>query len=201
VKEGEHVEAILLAELGPNIAPGDHLTRKADAAMRSFYYMVFQARQFLILSAGLPMLRSVDIMKDLCLRYNKSGEGPHWDVDPLSNLQDLNADQQSDRILFIFSKMRDLVKRSDPSGMSSWLLRLTSELRGVTYNQNVENWLSDMALLKELHSSWPRYQMICPHDPMTEVDMVLDLGERQLLSDGVPTSQAAADKLLARMSN
>jgi hypothetical protein len=36
---------------------------------------------------------------------------------------------------------------------------------------------------------------------MTEVDMVLDLGERQLLSDGVPTSQAAADKLLARMSN
>jgi hypothetical protein len=36
VKEGEYVEATLLAELGPNIAPGDQLTRKADTAMRSF---------------------------------------------------------------------------------------------------------------------------------------------------------------------
>jgi hypothetical protein len=65
VKEGEHLES---TPLPTRRAWPQHSARRsvdsncADAAMRRFYYMVCHARQFLVLSAGLPMLRSVGIM-------------------------------------------------------------------------------------------------------------------------------------------
>jgi hypothetical protein len=65
VKEGEHLES---TPLPTRRAWPQHNARRsfdsncADAAMRSFYYMVCHARQFLVLSAGLPMLRSVGIV-------------------------------------------------------------------------------------------------------------------------------------------
>jgi hypothetical protein len=145
------------------------------------------------------MLRSISMMKDLCLRYNKSGEGTSWGVDLLSIIQDLQPSQQSDRVLFVFMKMREAVEHFDPSGISSWLLKLTHELQGATYNKNVENWLSDMALLEDLHSSWPRHQMICYQDPVADDAMLQDLGERQMYADGEPTTRAAFEELLARM--
>ena len=119
------------------------------------------------------MLRSISTMRDLCLRYNKSGEGLLWDTPPYSFVEDLRPDQQCDRILYVVVQIMAHVSVGTIGGISFLLMRLRHELQGVTYNKNVENWLPDMALLDELHCLWPWHQMICHYDPLAENALLL----------------------------
>jgi hypothetical protein len=61
---------------------------------------------------------------------------------------------QCDRIKSTVMKMGLALVEECPDGISWLLLKMTHELRGVTYNKDVENWLSGMALLDEIHTLW-----------------------------------------------
>lgn len=183
VEEGDRLETTL-AELGPNTIPGVQLTREADDAMRLFGNKISQAREFVVLSEALPMLRSISIMRNLCLRYNKSGKGLLWDKPPYEITRDLRPDHQCDRIMYVVIEiMANVGVGTIRGGLPFLLTRLTHELQGVTYNKNMENWLSDMALLDELHSLWPWHQMICHHDPLSDNALPLKLPNSRLYFD------------------
>jgi hypothetical protein len=68
-----------------------------------------------------------------------------------------------------------------PVGISRWVQRIEHELSGLVYSKDVENWLSGMALLNELHVSWQWRQMTDYHDPLDEKLVTLEINSRNML--------------------
>jgi hypothetical protein len=100
--------------------------------------------------------------------------------------QYLDPSKQSDRLLFAAYEMSCLVilvspREMVPVGISRWVQRIEHELSGLVYSKDVENWLSGMALLNELHVSWQWRQMTDYHDPLDEKLVTLEINSRNML--------------------
>jgi len=154
-----------LAKLESNTSSGAPLTKDADTAMRCYGNAIRDTLKFVVEFESFGLLRSVKVMRYHYLRADKnrktytSAESWAEDLDPI---------QQSDRIMYATSAMADVVGDGFPDGIRWWIGKLRHELRDVPYNKSVENWLSGMALLDELHTLWCWRQIAGHHEPLAE---------------------------------
>jgi hypothetical protein len=180
VAEAENLEA-KLAETKSHTMPGAQLSKEADAAMRCFGKLISQILKFVVESEVLHTIRTMDVMQDYCHRTEKDEKAARRENRP-SCLVGLNANRLSDRIVLCIQLMIG-VENADSKGLSLFMLIqwLQQELQGVSYNKNVENRLSTVALLDELRTSWQWRQIADHHDPVAEDALERDISTRGYL--------------------
>jgi len=125
------------------------LDRDADTAVKSFGRVISHMLKTLVQEEGTPMLETVAIMRSRWLQE----EGCEKYV-PLGH-------EQCDRINRTVMKTGFTLENEYPDGISWFLLEMRHEMRDITYNKDVENWLSGMALLDEIHTLWRWRQISC----------------------------------------
>jgi hypothetical protein len=179
VAESENLRA-KLAKFQPSTTPGARLSPEADTAMRCFGWTMVNALYSCARSV-LPMLRSINMMRDLFLRCERryglsDSENPSVSMWTIRDCLILgrNPDQIMDIGLDIgFAVQYDWIDRLLPL-----LATLEDKLQGVEYNKMVENWLSNMALLDEIYDSWRRHQTTYHQDTLSRDAIILDISAR-----------------------
>jgi hypothetical protein len=179
VAESENLRATL-AQFQPSTTPGARLSPEADTAMRWFGWTMVNTLYSCARSV-LPMLRSINMMRDLFLRcerrygFSDSGEPTvsMWTIRDC-----LILTRKPDQIMAVAMDIGFAVQYDWIDGLSHLLMKLKEKLQGVEYNKSVESWLSNMALLDEIHDSWRRHQMIGHHDMLGRDAIILDISAR-----------------------
>jgi hypothetical protein len=129
------------------------LDRDADTAVGSFGVVISDMLRALVQDEGFPMLETIAIMRSRCVQEEECKKmTPRGHNLGLCDCKEIR--HQCDRIKYTVRKMGLVLLGEYPDGISWLLLKMRHELRGVTYNKDVENWLSGMALLDEIHTLW-----------------------------------------------
>jgi hypothetical protein len=181
VVEGEHLKTVLARSVSDTISSAP-LTKDADTAMRCYGNTVRDLLRFVVEFESMTMLRSIETMRGYYLRFDKVMKTRT--VLPESAAQYLDPSQQSDRVVYATMAMADVVVDGFPDGLVWWMGKLRHELRDTPYNKSVENWLSGMALLDELHTLWCWRQIAGHHEPLAEDALTLGI----LARDGLPSN-------------
>jgi hypothetical protein len=149
------------------------LDRDADTAVRNFGVMISGMLRTLVQKEGIPMLETVAIMRSRWLQEEECKKSI-----PLGHSLGLcdcaESHHQCDRIKETVVKMGNALAHECPDGISWLLLKMRHEMRGVTYNKDVENWLSGMALLDEIHTLWRWRQTHCHHGSEAAVTPIVE---------------------------
>jgi hypothetical protein len=129
------------------------LDRDADTAVGSFGVVISDMLRALVQEEGIPMLETIKIMRSRWVQEEECKKMmPHGHSLGLCGCAQVH--DQCDRIKDTVRKMGLVLAGQCPDGISWLLLKMRHELRDVTYNKDVENWLSGMALLDEIHTLW-----------------------------------------------
>jgi hypothetical protein len=149
------------------------LDRDADTAVSNFGVMISGMLRTLVQEEGTPMLETIAIMRSRWLQEEECRK-----LMPDAHIRELcdcvDSHNQCDRIKRIVKSMESSLVHESPDGISWLLLKMRHEMRGVTYNKDVENWLSGMALLDEIHTLWRWRQTHCHHGSETAVTPILE---------------------------
>lgn len=127
----------------------------ADTAVNNFGKIISDMLRTMVQEEGEPMLETVATMRSRWVQEEqcKKSKSRPCDCAKIRN--------QCDRIKKTVLQMEFVLVNEHPDGISWLLLRMKHEMRGVTYNKDVENWLSGMALLHEIHTLWRWRQTSC----------------------------------------
>jgi hypothetical protein len=149
------------------------LDRDADTAVETFGIIISGMLRTLAQEEGIPMLETVAIMRSRWMQEEECNK-----LIPLGHSLGLcgcaELDHQTDRIKNTVMKMGRTLVREHPDGISWLLLKMKHEMRDVTYNKDVENWLSGMALLDEIHTLWRWRQISCHRGSVTVKSPILE---------------------------
>jgi hypothetical protein len=179
VAESENLRATL-AQFQPSTTPGARLSPEADTAMRCFGWMMVNTL-YSCARCVLPMLPSINMMRDLFLRcerrYGLSNSGKST-VSMWTTRECLVLTRKPDQIMAVAMDIGFAVQYDWIDGLPPLLMKLKEKLQGVEYNKSVESWLSNMALLDEIHDSWRRHQMTSHHDKLGRDAIIHNISAR-----------------------
>lgn len=143
-------------------ASGACFNKDADTAVKNFGKVISDMLKTLV-EEGPCMLQTVTVMRSLWVREEKCQKSfPLGHISGICTCAD-NHDR-CDRILSTAMKTEGALVNECPDGISWLLLKLRDDMQGITYNKDVENWLSGMALLDEIHTLWRWRQTSCHRD-------------------------------------
>lgn len=142
-------------------AAGACLDEDAETAARNFGVIISDMLMALV-DEAMNMLETVLIMRSHWAQEEKClksfGRG-HFSGHCMCNKHD-----RCDLIKAKGMKLEGALVREYPDGIAWLLLKLRDDMQGVAYNKDVENWLSGMALLDEIHTLWRWRQISCHRD-------------------------------------
>jgi hypothetical protein len=145
VIEAEHLKTEL-GKLESTSVIGTSLTRNADTAMSCYGSTIRDVLRFVVEYDSYSLVHSIKMMREYYVRHEKANRR--------LTTHDLDPNRQSDRIMYTIMALQEVVEDGFPDGILWWIGKLKHGMRDVPYNKGVENWLSGMALLDELHTLW-----------------------------------------------
>jgi hypothetical protein len=172
VIEAEHLKTEL-GKLESTSVIGTSLTRNADTAMSCYGSTIRDVLRFVVEYDSYSLVHSIKMMREYYVRHEKANRR--------LTTHDLDPNRQSDRIMYTIMALQEVVEDGFPDGILWWIGKLKHGMRDVPYNKGVENWLSGMALLDELHTLWCWRQTAGHQEPVTEDALTREIIARDSL--------------------
>jgi hypothetical protein len=188
-----------LSESKSSTDPGTSLTKEADGAMRCFGRMISLLLLVVVQGEARQAVLSVKEIFDYVLRWNIQDRARSNGCEPDdASLDNLEIGQKARRALSYVEGMTDVVRGKDPDPDEIHLLTLVRslkhELRDVSYNKSVENFISSIALMDEVRTLWYWRQVADHKDPLTEDVLRRDISSRGVVvCDKPPVHQKDSD--------